>query len=42
MLLQLGQVQVDIPNARNETALSVACRKGHSAVAMHLLKAIPA
>lgn len=39
MLLEYGQVQPDIPNARNETALSVACRKGGDGVAMELLKA---
>ena len=39
ILLELGQVQADIPNASNETALSVACRRGDGAVAMELLKA---
>ena len=39
ILLELGQIQADIPNARNETALAVACRKGDEAVAMELLKA---
>lgn len=39
ILLELGQVQPDIPNARNETALSVACRKADEAVALELLKA---
>ena len=39
LLLTLGSVQVDIPNARNETALSVACRKGHGTVVQLLLKA---
>ena len=39
ILLELGQVQADIPNASNETALSVACRRGDGAVAIELLKA---
>eukprot|EP00929_Paragymnodinium_shiwhaense_P095267 TRINITY_DN562_c0_g1_i2.p1 TRINITY_DN562_c0_g1~~TRINITY_DN562_c0_g1_i2.p1 ORF type:complete len:2378 (-),score=697.35 TRINITY_DN562_c0_g1_i2:319-7452(-) len=39
MLLSVGKVPVDIPNARNETALQVACRKGDGAMAMTLLKA---
>ena len=39
LLLELGRVQPDIPNARNETALAVACRKADDAVALELLKA---
>ncbi|CAE7244326.1 rps-14, partial [Symbiodinium pilosum] len=39
LLLDVGLVQVDIPNARNETALAVACRKGDSSMASFLLKA---
>ena len=33
------RVQVDIPNARNETALAIACRKGDASMASFLLKA---
>jgi ankyrin repeat protein len=38
-LLELGRVQVDIPNARNETALQIACRRGHADIVAHLLEA---
>jgi len=39
LLLDVGLVQVDIPNARNETALAIACRKGDASMASFLLKA---
>jgi ankyrin repeat protein len=39
MLLEIGRVQVDIPNARNETALQIACRKGHTGIVDMLLRA---
>jgi len=39
LLLELGRVQVDIPNARNETALQLACRKADMALVDLLLKA---
>eukprot|EP00930_Biecheleria_cincta_P025958 TRINITY_DN18393_c0_g1_i1.p1 TRINITY_DN18393_c0_g1~~TRINITY_DN18393_c0_g1_i1.p1 ORF type:complete len:2224 (-),score=490.13 TRINITY_DN18393_c0_g1_i1:182-6853(-) len=39
MLLELGRVQADIPNARNETSLQVACRRGDGHMIALLLKA---
>jgi len=39
MLLDLGRVQVDIPNARNETALQLACRRGDASLVHTLLQA---
>jgi ankyrin repeat protein len=39
LLLEVGKVQVDIPNARNETALQIACRRGHVDIVAILLAA---
>lgn len=39
MLLELGRVQADIPNARNETSLQVACRRGDGHMIALLLRA---
>lgn len=36
-LIELGRVQVDIPNARNETALQLACRRGQAKLVAILL-----
>mmetsp|Transcript_142793 Transcript_142793/g.259628 ORF Transcript_142793/g.259628 Transcript_142793/m.259628 type:complete len:2277 (-) Transcript_142793:264-7094(-) len=38
-LIELGRVQVDIPNARNETALQLACRRGEAKLVSILLAA---
>jgi len=37
-LLGLGRILVDIPNARNETALQIACRRGHADIVATLLE----
>eukprot|EP00931_Biecheleriopsis_adriatica_P031685 TRINITY_DN1854_c0_g1_i2.p1 TRINITY_DN1854_c0_g1~~TRINITY_DN1854_c0_g1_i2.p1 ORF type:complete len:2226 (-),score=590.31 TRINITY_DN1854_c0_g1_i2:45-6722(-) len=39
LLMEFGRVEVDIPNARNETALAVACRKADGNMVALLLKA---
>eukprot|EP00971_Amphidinium_carterae_P152445 3021162-Amphidinium_carterae.1 len=39
LLLELGSVEVDIPNARNETSLQLACRKADESTVSLLLKA---
>lgn len=39
LLLDMGRVQVDIPNARSETALQLACRKGDVNIVRRLLQA---
>lgn len=39
LLLGVGRIQVDIPNARNETALQFACRRGDHNLVRILLQA---
>ena len=39
LLLEIGRVEVDIPNARNETALELACRRGNTGMVGKLLDA---